>query len=103
MSDHTYRDTSRAPSEMGPNWRAADVLKSRTAWLAAAAPVLLAAAALNWNWLLLAGAAPLVLKLLPCAAMCAMGLCGRGSECKSAFETAGVGSAARLSSMGGGR
>jgi hypothetical protein len=31
--------------------------------------------ALNWSWLVAVGAAPLVLSLAPCAAMCALGLC----------------------------
>ncbi len=32
-------------------------------------------AALGWPWLVAFGVAPLVLSLLPCAAMCALGLC----------------------------
>ena len=31
--------------------------------------------ALGWNWLVAVGAAPLILSLAPCAAMCALGLC----------------------------
>ena len=31
--------------------------------------------ALNWGWLVAAGIAPVLLTLLPCAAMCALGLC----------------------------
>lgn len=31
--------------------------------------------ATNWTWLSAVGAAPFVLALLPCAAMCALGLC----------------------------
>ena len=31
--------------------------------------------ALNWGWLVAAGLAPILLALLPCAAMCALGLC----------------------------
>mgnify|MGYP005841479961 CR=1 FL=1 len=33
---------------------------------------------LNWGWLTAVGAAPILLSLLPCAAMCALGLCMRG-------------------------
>lgn len=29
----------------------------------------------NWSWLVAAGVAPVLLSLLPCAAMCALGLC----------------------------
>jgi len=31
--------------------------------------------ALNWSWLVAAGIAPLLLTFLPCAVMCALGLC----------------------------
>ncbi|SFP84338.1 hypothetical protein SAMN04488047_11435 [Tranquillimonas alkanivorans] len=37
-------------------------------------------AALNWGWLTAIGAAPLILSLAPCAAMCALGLCMRGGS-----------------------
>ncbi|RKF15336.1 hypothetical protein D6850_10985 [Roseovarius spongiae] len=36
--------------------------------------------ALNWDWLTAMGAAPLILSLAPCAAMCALGLCMRGGS-----------------------
>lgn len=54
--------------------------------------VLVAAAALavgigyNWSWLVAAGIAQLLLSLLPCVAMCALGLCMsrmKGSSCHS--------------------
>lgn len=32
-------------------------------------------AALNWSWLVAVGIAPLLMAVLPCAAMCALGLC----------------------------
>ena len=32
-------------------------------------------AVLGWDWLVAAGLAPLILSVLPCAAMCALGLC----------------------------
>jgi hypothetical protein len=31
--------------------------------------------ALNWSWLVAVGIAPLLITVLPCAAMCALGLC----------------------------
>ena len=37
-------------------------------------------AALNWDWLTAVGAAPLIISLAPCAAMCALGLCMRGGS-----------------------
>lgn len=33
---------------------------------------------LNWKWLTAVGAAPILLSLAPCLAMCALGLCMRG-------------------------
>lgn len=41
---------------------------------------ILAGSALNWGWLTAVGAAPILLALLPCAAMCALGLCMKGSS-----------------------
>ena len=43
---------------------------------------------LNWSWLVAAGLAPLILGVLPCVAMCALGLCaskmtGGKSSCSS--------------------
>jgi len=29
----------------------------------------------NWGWLVAIGVAPIILAMLPCAAMCAMGMC----------------------------
>ena len=54
--------------------------------------ILLAAAgiagglAFNWGWLAAAGVAPLLLGVLPCVAMCALGLCmhrATGHSCSS--------------------
>lgn len=51
----------------------------------------------NWSWLVAAGVAPFLLAALPCAAMCALGLCmnrGGGKSCspgaKSPEEKANV-------------
>ena len=41
---------------------------------------------LNWGWFVAVGLAPLVLGVLPCAAMCALGLCmghGRKNSCST--------------------
>src|SRR3546814_2254480 len=35
----------------------------------------ISALALNWSWLAAIGIAPIILSLLPCAGMCALGLC----------------------------
>ena len=42
---------------------------------------------LNWNWLTAIGAAPILIGLLPCAAMCALGLCMRGGPNAAASTT----------------
>jgi hypothetical protein len=44
-------------------------------WLVLAAVALVAGATLNWSWLVAVGVAPLLLAVLPCAAMCVLGLC----------------------------
>jgi hypothetical protein len=47
---------------------------------------LFAGLAFNWGWLVAAGAAPLILGVAPCLAMCALGLCmskGAGRSCSS--------------------
>lgn len=36
-------------------------------------------AALNWSWLVAVGLAPLILFVLPCVVMCALGLCAMRS------------------------
>ena len=60
----------------------------RRTWIAFAAILLVGGAALNWGWLVAAGIAPLLLALAPCAAMCALGLCMRGSNgCKTQSTT----------------
>jgi hypothetical protein len=40
-----------------------------------ATAVIAAGLALNWSWLVAIGLAPIILAVLPCAAMCALGLC----------------------------
>lgn len=53
----------------------------RTALIGLAAIAFAGGLALNWNWLVAVGVAPLLLSALPCVAMCALGLCmSRGSS-----------------------
>ena len=57
---------------------------ARRVLFAAAAGVIGAGMALKWSWLTAVGAAPVILSLAPCAAMCGLGLCmkgGAGSSC----------------------
>lgn len=50
-------------------------LGGRRGLIALAALALVSGLALNWSWLVAAGIAPLLLSVLPCVAMCALGLC----------------------------
>ena len=50
-------------------------LGSRTGMIAVAALALGLGAYFNWGWLVAAGIAPLLIGVLPCMAMCALGLC----------------------------
>jgi len=50
-------------------------LGGRWGLLAVAAAAIVAGLAFNWSWLVAIGVAPLVIGILPCAAMCALGLC----------------------------
>ena len=51
------------------------IATSRPGSIAIAAAVIGSGLALNWSGLVAVGAAPLILGILPCAAMCAVGLC----------------------------
>jgi hypothetical protein len=52
-------------------------------WLAAGLAVA-AGLALNWSWLVAVGVAPFIVSILPCAAMCALGLCAfKGADSAS--------------------
>lgn len=70
---------SRETSEtaLGTDWLYAlrYYLGGRRGIIVLAAIALAAALALNWGWLVAAGIAPLLIAVLPCAAMCALGLC----------------------------
>jgi hypothetical protein len=48
---------------------------SRKGLLTIAGVAIVAGLFFNWSWLVAAGLAPLILGVLPCAAMCALGLC----------------------------
>jgi hypothetical protein len=58
-------------------------LRDRRVLIGIASAVLVAAATLNWGWLVAIGIAPLLLAMAPCAAMCALGLCAMGKGNKS--------------------
>lgn len=55
----------------------------RRGLLALGAGALALGVGLNWGWLAAVGVAPVLLAVLPCAAMCALGLCMPGMMKKS--------------------
>lgn len=70
-----------------PSW-----LRGRRAMMLGVFALVGAGLALGWPWLTVFGLAPLVLSLLPCAAMCALGLCmpkGGGGSCRSQANASG--------------
>ena len=71
-------------------------LGSRRAMLGLAGLALVAGFALNWSWLVAAGIAPILIGVLPCVAMCALGLCmnklgGKSCSTGDAERNAGTG------------
>jgi hypothetical protein len=50
-------------------------LGNRWVLLALGAAVLLAGIGLNWSWLVAVGLAPILISVLPCLVMCALGVC----------------------------
>lgn len=67
-------------------------LGTRRAMLVLAGLVIVAGLALNWSWLVAAGIAPILISVLPCVAMCALGLCmnkGSGKSCSTGAGTPG--------------
>ncbi|MFC4350873.1 hypothetical protein ACFOW6_04875 [Fodinicurvata halophila] len=44
--------------------------------------------ALNWSWVAAAGLAPILISVLPCLAMCALGLCMKRADGKSCSNAA---------------
>ena len=61
--------------------------RDRRVLIAAGVLALVLGAAFNWSWLIAVGVAPVLLAVLPCAAMCALGLCAMGMNRSSAGAT----------------
>ena len=75
----TLLTTTSPASKLGSSsalWRA---LLSRRGLIFLGVLTIAAAGALNWGWLIALGLAPFILGALPCATMCALGLCMKGS------------------------
>ncbi len=84
-----------SPQSTGSLWR--DWRQAISYWLGGRFGMLVFAAVVvgaglwfNWGWLVSLGLAPLVLAVLPCAAMCALGLCMRHGSVDSAQKRDGT-------------
>ena len=68
------------PRGQGMSWRTTldavpSIALSRWGLPTIAAAAIGGGLATNWSWLIAVGAAPFIVGLLPCAAMCALGIC----------------------------
>lgn len=66
-----------AAGREGPTSRSRYGLGRPRVLLLIAAVLAVGGVVFNWSWLVAVGAAPVLLALLPCAAMCAIGICMR--------------------------
>ena len=87
MNTRKPAPSSEAPLRQDLLYALRYYLGGRRAWLALAALAGLGGLVLNWNWLVVIGAAPLLLALAPCAVMCALGLCMMGRSSGSEKPT----------------
>src|SRR3546814_11929122 len=75
-------------------------LGGRRGLLILAGLVLAAGLVLNWSWLVAVGIAPILIAVLPCVAMCALGLCMSRAGGRSCSPAAGDRTAAAASDNG---
>jgi hypothetical protein len=68
----------RPSTRRASSGRVARVLRSRAGIIALAAVAVGVGLWLGWGWLVAAGLAPFVISVLPCLAMCAIGVCAMG-------------------------
>jgi hypothetical protein len=71
----TATEMTRAKGSPGGGFAIRNYLGGRRGLIAAGAVIAIAGLAFNWTWLVAVGVAPLLLSVLPCVAMCALGLC----------------------------
>lgn len=77
-------------------------LADRRVIVAVAATGIVGGLAFNWTWLAAIGVAPLLLSVLPCVAMCALGLCMSrmtGRSCQAGADTGGTSVSSRDEAM----
>ena len=71
-----------------PHWR--EWFRGRRGWLIGGAVAVIALGlGLGWEWLAAVGALPLIVGVLPCVAMCALGLCMKGGGTDSCHQPGG--------------
>lgn len=83
-------ETTERPLTRDLLYAARYYLSGRRGLALLAAAALVAGVVFNWSWLVAAGIAPLLLIVLPCVAMCALGLCMNrtaGRSCSSEAAT----------------
>ena len=74
-------------------------LHSRTGKLILGAGVIAGGLFLGWDWLVVAGLAPIVLGVLPCLAMCALGLCMKPGNKSCSSDASGADSSDTIASV----
>lgn len=91
----TLRPSQPTDIALAPRiWRVltlGDRLNRRVSVVLWSASVIAIGLLLSWGWLVAAGLSSIVLAILPCAAMCAAGLCMAGSHSKQTDTGAKVG------------
>jgi hypothetical protein len=97
---------ARVEGLMAAAWNAT-AMRKRIALVTAGLAIVTAGIAANWSTLVAAGIAPLIISALPCAVMCALGLCMSGlgrRSCASEAESqhaAETSENSRLNSLAG--
>ena len=85
MSISLHKAASMQDPERQNGWnKARRVITGGRALIGIGALAVALGLAFNWRWLTAIGVAPILVSVLPCAAMCALGLCmsrGRGASC----------------------
>ena len=87
MTNASPTDTSNKSLTRDLLYAAQYYLGRRRVLLLLAAVVIGGGLALKWDWLVAAGLAPILIALLPCAVMCALGMCMH----KKSGDSAGAG------------
>ena len=74
----SWEGDNAEPTAGSPRSRMWGGITRRQLWVVAGVAAVAGGLALNWGWLTAVGAAPILIAVLPCAAMCALGLCVLG-------------------------